>query len=92
LRRYNRGRIWMLYRLPDEIDTFPNGSASRKFTKPTQIWRYRHIQEYAPPKQVIVQGKTELKAQTIKRANVIMKFVDACRCGDYHLQPTKERN
>jgi GWxTD domain-containing protein len=78
----DRGRIYILYGPPDEIDSHPQGGF--------EMWRYRHIQEYAPPKQVIVQGKTELKAQTIERANVIMKFVDACRCGDYRLQPTKE--
>jgi GWxTD domain-containing protein len=85
----DRGRIYIMYGPPDEIDPFPNGSASHNFPKPTQIWRYRYIQEYAEPKQVIVQGKTELKAQTIERLNVVMKFVDACSCGDYRLQPTQ---
>jgi GWxTD domain-containing protein len=83
----DRGRIYILYGPADEIDSFPHGSASRNFAKPTEIWGYRRIQEYAPPKQVIVQGKTELKAQTIERVNVIMKFVDACSCGDYRSQP-----
>jgi GWxTD domain-containing protein len=83
----DRGRIYIVYGPPDEIDAFLHGSASHNFAKPTQIWRYRHIQEYAPPKQVIVQGRTELKAQTTDRLNVTMKFVDVCSCGDYRLEP-----
>jgi GWxTD domain-containing protein len=81
----DRGRIYILYGPPDEIDSHPQGGVYS--AKPFEMWRYRHIQEYAPPKEVIVQGKTELKAQTIDRVNVIMKFVDVCSCGDYRLQP-----
>jgi GWxTD domain-containing protein len=80
----DRGRIYIMYGPPDEIDSHPVASAN--FAKPTDIWRYRYIDEYAPPKPVIVQGKTELKGQTIRRLNVEMKFVDACSCGDYRLE------
>lgn len=83
--RTDRGRIYILYGPPDEIDSHPQGGEHS--ANPFETWRYRHIQEYAPPKQVIVQGRNELKAQTIDRVNVIMKFVDACNCGDYRLQP-----
>ena len=86
--RTDRGRIYILYGPPDEIDSHPQGGEHS--ANPFETWRYRHIEEYAPPKQVIVQGRTELKAQTIDRMNVIMKFVDACNCGDYRLQPSNE--
>jgi GWxTD domain-containing protein len=80
----DRGPIYIMYGPPDEIDSYPLGGDNS--AKPKEIWRYRYIQEYAPPKQVIVEGKTELKAQTIDRLNVDMKFVDVCSCGDYRLQ------
>jgi len=87
----DRGRIYIMYGPPDEIDSHPFASAD--FAKPTEIWRYRYIDEYAPPKQVIVQGETELKAQTTGRLNVEMKFVDVCSCGDYRLEsPPQELN
>ncbi len=84
----DRGRIYIMYGPPDEIDSHPQGGEHS--VKPYETWRYRHIEEYAPPKQVIVQGRTELRAQTIDRMNVIMKFVDTCNCGDYRLQPSNE--
>jgi GWxTD domain-containing protein len=83
----DRGRIYIVYGPPDEIDSHPHGGEYS--AKPFETWRYRRIQEYAPPKKVIVQGKTESKARTIDRLNVIMRFVDACSCGDYRLQPTQ---
>jgi GWxTD domain-containing protein len=82
--RTDRGRIYIIYGPPDEIEAHPGGGDNS--VKPFEGWLYHHIQEYVPPKQVTVQGKTELKAQTIQRSNVIMKFVDLCNCGDYRLQ------
>lgn len=92
----DRGRIYILYGPPDEIDSHPDGRVVgvNNSAKPFEIWRYRLIREYAPPKQVTVQGRTELKAQTTDRLNVTTKFVDVCSCGDYRLEsppqePTK---
>jgi GWxTD domain-containing protein len=81
----DRGRIYIMYGPPDEIDSHPQGGGNP--AKPFEIWRYRYIQDYAPPKQGTVQGKPEPKAQTVEKLNVVMKFVDACNCGDYRLQP-----
>ena len=83
----DRGRIYIMYGPPDEVDSHPQGGVNS--AKPFEIWRYRYIQEYAPPKQGDVQGKPEPQAQTVEKLNVIMKFVDACNCGDYRLQPTQ---
>jgi GWxTD domain-containing protein len=85
----DRGRIYIMYGPPDEIDSHPAHGVSN-YAKPTEFWSYRSIKEYGPPKQVLVQGKPELKAQIKEKLNVKMKFVDVCSCGDYRLElPTK---
>ena len=81
----DRGRTYIMYGPPDEIDSHP-AHGVMNYAKPTEFWRYRSIREYGPPKQVLVQGKPELKAQTVERLNVQMKFVDVCSCGDYRLE------
>ena len=72
--RTDRGRIYILYGPPDEIEAHPSGGAVRysgeselQFASedPFQIWRYRHI-----------EGMGE---------NVLLLFVDADRSGSYRL-------
>jgi len=81
----DRGRIYIMYGPPDEIDSHP-AHDHVNFAKPTEYWTYRVIREYGPPKQVLVPGKPELEAQIVERLNVEMKFVDVCSCGDHRLE------
>ena len=88
----DRGRMYIMYGPPDEIDSHPAGVSTLgdQYAKPTEFWRYRSIREFAPTKQVTAEGRTELKAQTVGKLNVQMKFVDVCSCGDYRLEsPSK---
>lgn len=86
----DRGRIYIMYGPPDEIDSHPAKDKPQAgftyYSKPTEFWRYRSIRESARPQQVTVDGRTELKAQTSERLNVEFEFVDLCRCGDYRLE------
>ena len=79
-----------MYGPPDEIDSHPGKDKPQAgityYSRPTEFWRYRSIRENAPPKQVTVGARTELKAQTVEKLNVQMKFVDVCSCGDYRLE------
>ncbi len=70
----DRGRIYIVYGPPDEIDAHPNGGTYTRpperggglaNTFPFEEWRYRHI-----------EGVGE---------NVVMGFVDPGRNGDYRL-------
>jgi GWxTD domain-containing protein len=64
----DRGRIYIVYGAPDEIESHPAGGKDGP-QKPTEFWRYKLIQEHGANRQ-----------------DVVMKFVDACACGDYLLQ------
>ena len=70
----DRGRIYIVYGPPDEIESHPSGGAYERpidegggqtSTYPFEDWRYRHI-----------DGIGE---------QVIVEFVDTCMCGDYHM-------
>ena len=91
----DRGRIYIIYGPPDEIDSHPGKDKPQAgftyYSRPTEFWRYRSIRESAPPQQVTADGRTELKAQTSEGLNVEFKFVDVCSCGEYGLDwPPKQ--
>jgi GWxTD domain-containing protein len=78
----DRGRIYIVYGTPDEIDSHPRGGrlettqaadAPAERRHPYEIWRYK-----------LMKGVGE---------NVSLEFVDACECGDYRLHdhPTQKR-
>lgn len=73
--RSDRGRIYVLYGRPDQIESHPSGGISERLTKegdkvtsPFEVWLYRHIDGIGD--------------------NLTFKFVDQCRCGDYTLAPS----
>ncbi len=43
--RTDRGRVWIVYGPPDEIESHPDSSATG-LTKPTEFWRYHLIREH----------------------------------------------
>jgi GWxTD domain-containing protein len=70
----DRGRIYIVYGKPDEIDAHPSGGAYERpmeegggetSTYPFETWRYRYIEGIGQ--------------------EVIMEFVDTCMCGEYHM-------
>ena len=72
--RTDRGRIYIAYGPPDQIDAHPSGGSYQRpmeegggdtSTFPFEDWRYRYI-----------EGIGE---------EVNLEFVDTCQCGDYHL-------
>ena len=72
--RTDRGRIYIVYGPPDEIESHPSGGqydrpieegGGQTSTYPFEDWRYRHI-----------DGIGE---------QVIIEFVDTCMCGEYHM-------
>ncbi len=72
--RTDRGRIYIMYGPPDEIDSHPSGGTYERpieegggetSTYPFEDWRYRYIEGVGQ--------------------EVILEFVDACMCNDYHL-------
>ncbi len=72
--RTDRGRIYIAYGPPDEIDAHPSGGSYERpmeegggetSTYPFEDWRYRYIEGVGQ--------------------EVILEFVDPCMCGDYHL-------
>jgi GWxTD domain-containing protein len=79
----DRGRIYIVYGPPDEIDSHPSSAGG---TKPYVVWHYRTIQDYVVPGHV--QGTAEYKATLVPKKDVDMKFVDTCSCGNYRLQTT----
>jgi GWxTD domain-containing protein len=68
-----RGRIYIMFGPPDEVDAHPGGAHERPpaegggstSTYPFEVWRYRYLEG--------VGQKVEIE------------FVDTCRCGDYKL-------
>ncbi len=70
----DRGRIYIMYGKPDEIDSHPSGGAYERpieegggstSTYPFEDWRYRYIEGVGQ--------------------EVIIEFVDTCMCNDYHM-------
>jgi len=72
--RTDRGRIYIAYGPPDQIDAHPSGGSYERpmeegggetSTFPFEDWRYRYIEGVGQ--------------------EINLEFVDACQCGDYHL-------
>jgi GWxTD domain-containing protein len=70
----DRGRIYIVYGKPDEIDSHPSGGTYERpmeegggetSTFPFEDWRYRYIEGIGQ--------------------EVIIEFVDSCMCGEYHM-------
>ncbi len=70
----DRGRIYIMYGKPDEIDSHPSGGTYERpidegggetSTFPFEDWRYRYLEGIGQ--------------------EIIIEFVDNCMCGDYHM-------
>jgi GWxTD domain-containing protein len=70
----DRGRIYIMYGPPDEIDSHPSGGTYERpmeegggetSTFPFEDWRYRYLEGIGQ--------------------EVIIEFVDTCMCGEYHM-------
>jgi GWxTD domain-containing protein len=70
----DRGRIYIVFGKPDEIDSHPSGGSYERpieegggetSTFPFEDWRYRYIEGIGQ--------------------EVIIEFVDTCMCGEYHM-------
>ena len=70
----DRGRIYIVFGKPDEIESHPSGGTYERpmeegggqtSTFPFETWRYRYIEDIGQ--------------------EVIIEFVDTCMCGDYHM-------
>jgi len=70
----DRGRIYIVYGKPDEIDSHPSGGTYERpmeegggetSTFPFEDWRYRYLDNIGQ--------------------EVIIEFVDTCMCGEYHM-------
>jgi GWxTD domain-containing protein len=70
----DRGRIYIMYGKPDEIESHPSGGTYERpieegggetSTFPFEDWRYRYLENIGQ--------------------EVIIEFVDTCMCGDYHM-------
>ncbi|MGH9513700.1 MAG: GWxTD domain-containing protein [Terriglobales bacterium] len=76
--RTDRGRMYIKFGPPDEIDSHPSGGTYQRpidegggetSTFPFEDWRYRHLDEIGE--------------------QVEIEFVDTCMCGDYHMTMDK---
>ena len=72
--RTDRGRIYIVFGKPDEIDSHPSGGTYQRpmeegggetSTFPFEDWRYRYIEGIGQ--------------------EVIIEFVDTCMCGEFHM-------
>src|ERR1051325_7473220 len=70
----DRGRIYIVYGPPDEIESHPSGGTydypqnqggGSTQTYPFELWRYRYIADVG--------------------SDITIEFVDPCMCGDYHM-------
>ncbi len=70
----DRGRIYVMYGKPDEIEAHPSGGfyqrpqeegGGQTSTFPFETWRYRYLESVGQ--------------------EVIIEFVDPCMCGEYHM-------
>jgi len=75
--RTDRGRTYIVFGPPDEIDAHPSGGQYNRpmeegggetSTYPFETWRYRYIEGLGSHSQ-----------------EVMIEFVDTCMCGDYHM-------
>ncbi|HVP53929.1 MAG TPA: GWxTD domain-containing protein [Candidatus Eisenbacteria bacterium] len=73
----DRGRIYIVFGPPDEIDAHPSGGQYNRpmeegggetSTYPFETWRYRYIEGLGSQSQ-----------------EVMIEFVDTCMCNDYHM-------
>jgi GWxTD domain-containing protein len=72
--RTDRGRMYVMYGKPDEIEAHPSGGTYERpmdegggetSTYPFETWRYRYLEGVGQ--------------------EIIIEFVDTCMCGDYHM-------
>jgi len=72
--RTDRGRMYIMYGPPDEIDAHPSGGQYQRpieegggstTTYPFEDWRYRYLEGIGQ--------------------EIIIEFVDSCGCNDYHM-------
>jgi GWxTD domain-containing protein len=72
--RTDRGRIYVMYGPPDEIDSHPSGGTYERppeegggetSTYPFEDWRYRYLEGIGQ--------------------DINIEFVDTCMCGEYHM-------
>src|SRR5690348_4083349 len=70
----DRGRIYIMYGKPDQIDSHPSGGSYQRpmdegggetQTYPFETWRYRYLEDVGQ--------------------EVEIEFVDTCMCNDYHM-------
>ena len=70
----DRGRMYIMYGKPDEIESHPSGGTYNRpmeegggetSTYPFETWRYRYLEGIGQ--------------------EIIIEFVDTCMCGDYHM-------
>jgi GWxTD domain-containing protein len=70
----DRGRMYIMYGKPDEIESHPSGGTYNRpmeegggttSTYPFEDWRYRYIEGIGQ--------------------EIIIEFVDTCMCGDFHM-------
>jgi GWxTD domain-containing protein len=70
----DRGRIYIMYGKPDEIESHPSGGTYERpieegggstSTYPFETWRYRYLEGVGQ--------------------EIIIEFVDTCMCNDYHI-------
>jgi len=70
----DRGRMYIMYGAPDEIDSHPSGGTYERPMEegggetsafPFEDWRYRYIEGIGQ--------------------EIIIEFVDTCMCGEYHM-------
>ena len=76
--RTDRGRIYVMFGPPDEIDSHPSGGLYNRPTEegggststyPFEDWRYRYLEALSGT----------------QKQEVIIEFVDTCMCNDYHM-------
>ena len=72
--RTDRGRMYVMYGAPDEIDSHPSGGSYQRTpeegggetsTYPFEDWRYRYLEGVGQ--------------------DINIEFVDSCMCGEYHM-------
>src|SRR5262249_24301733 len=72
--RTDRGRIYVMFGPPDEIEAHPSGGYYQRpgeegggatSTYPFEVWRYPYLEEIGQ--------------------EINIEFVDPCMCGDYHM-------
>ena len=72
--RTDRGRMYIMYGKPDEIEAHPSGGNYQRpieegggstSTFPFEVWRYRYLEGVGQ--------------------EIMIEFVDPCMCGEYHM-------